>query len=251
MLMRSLMILIFFASTVQAATVVITDNRCVPHTAIKVHESLTNYWEYQNTDGGFIVDKAGNYLKNPDGTYVKRQLIPFNFKLGSVANTYPIDMVKSKSSPAQVLPGRDTDDNVVVELQPVATNNTALWPKLYMNCVSHWTGDKFFTHECKQLTDQAHFALDDFHSEMTAQEGGADCSNGSRLKYTLTLVSNTQQVELIKQEAVNVFQKKYPLIFKDLVKLAVNTLFNEEDFFRTYYTGFYERWVASIPTTSR
>ncbi|MDZ4676591.1 MAG: hypothetical protein SGI74_03695 [Oligoflexia bacterium] len=234
MLSNILMTLVIFASTANAATIVINDERCVPHSALKVHGSITNYAAY----------------KDIDGSYATRDTIPFDFNLRPFVKIAAIDMTKSQSKTNPQLPtpprAPDTNDIVLVELRPVASDNTAIFPKLVMNCTSKWTNDKTFNHQCKLLPQYPHFALDDFSSELITQERATSCPNGSALKYTLTIVSNSLQIDLIKEEAMVVFQKKWPLVPKDLIRAGVNNLFKEEDFFRTYYTGFYERWVASI-----
>lgn len=201
-----------------AATVVITDTRCVPASIDRAHKWITNYEDYSNQS------------KIPGARYAIK--LP-------VADQIPLlTMIKSQARFA-IRSETRTDGFTWVVLQPTNLTDQNVYPKFLLHCTSSIDSPDHFSHKCSLDKTKPHYGLDDFQSTLEANGASAICgSNKTMLTYRLTLESNTRDVDAIKNAATAPLGRT--------LGPAVASLFNEDRFFRSYYVNFYDSWAKAL-----
>ncbi|MCC6278389.1 MAG: hypothetical protein IT289_10795 [Oligoflexia bacterium] len=226
--MKSIIILIaLLAGQARAADVSISNNRCVLYNADTVHKRIVDYDSYKDLDDGIVFD------------------LNLNANANGLIKIPAIDMVKSQSR-FETVPGRNTLAKVLVTLQPMNVSDGSVYPRFVMQCQSTWVSDTSFNHQCDILPQYPTYGLVGFSSRLSVIEKPGSCANGSHLDYSLLLRSESSHITAIKGAVTQELKKKFAILPANVLRGAVDRLFDEETFFKSYYTEFYNRWLSSL-----
>lgn len=213
------------ASTSFAAVSPLEDSRCVSASLQKVHDSITDYNNYTEIEGAKL----------------SKKILIFNYPL--------LTMTKSQASYIKKLPN-ETDAIILVELQPTKLDNSRFYPQFILRCQSLWTSESEFSHACLLNKKARHYALKDFHSSLKVTKNSNICPQDrpTLLQYKLVLESDPVAVAEIREQVLGL-----PKFSNELAEAArqeflsiLETLYNEEEFYNTYYQNFYNGWVKSL-----
>lgn len=219
----SLGILIAVAATSSAwaGPVTLNEERCVDVSAQAAIDSITAYEEYSTRPGS--VFKVSDYSQYTDS---------LKLELG-VAETFIGDarlltMVKSQKGKVTTLDGKEYTGLWIV-LQPVNLQKGNLYPRFYLQCTFEKISDTHFVQSCFQDLKKQHYAMEQFDTVLDINQGA--CEDGkTKLSFKLNAYLNSDQVGEIKGE--------FPGF--------ISVLFEEVDFFTSYYENFYNGWVSTL-----
>ncbi|MCB0393505.1 MAG: hypothetical protein KDD25_03035 [Bdellovibrionales bacterium] len=217
-------------SIAQVSPEVVIENgngECIVGQLQKLKETLVNYEEYKTIDDSIettIWDLVDALPK-----------LPFDIS--------PIDMRVSKQ---QNLPLQAANEvsraNALFVFQPVGLDpddHLQVFPVLPVQCVT--TEDPGFVHQNCAIYDVhgKRYGLSNFNSEIQLR-GGVCAGSQIHLKYRITLNTYQAHVEAMKSAVRDQY-----FILKLVDPELINKLFDEEKFYKRYFSDLYEAIVRS------
>ncbi len=166
----------------------------------------------------------------------------YSHKFLKIIKINTMDMIESKV----LKEAKIKDVNVTIlkiRLRPLpnATDLSGeLYPKFYLKCKSD---PKNFTLTCNMMKNLPHFALDDFKLKVGITNASTVCklSDSSTINISYFADINDQEYDLIEEESVREMRRNKIPVTNELIGL----LFNAEDFFKSYWRNFFNKWQNS------
>ncbi len=191
----------------------IHEHHCVDSGIEKVHQLLTRYSEYSTMNGS-------KYSVSLAGTEVDL-----------------IQMIKSQAKP--ITSTEAMSENLVwLVLQPALIDNAKLYPRFLLDCKVNWSARNSFTQKCTLQKDKQHFGLSDLTINLLIQTQDPLCKAGSTgMKMDFRIDGNSDEIDQIKKATLGPAGILSPLI---------STFFDEDAFFRNYFSHLYDQWTKSL-----
>lgn len=213
-MIRLLVVSLFTLGSAHATTVVIDDVRCVPAAIDRVHATITDFASYSTLPGARL-----------------------QYDIPGFGSMPMLTMTKSKPRYSVRL-ATQTNALIGVELRPTNLGDAAYYPRFILQCSSAFDSSTHFKFVCSLNKNLIHYGLQDFNSSLDVQANAPECAGGqTRLVYRLALDSNSHDVAEIKDKVTQPYGPIGGLI---------RQFFNEDSFFRGYYSNFYDSWAQGL-----
>lgn len=188
-------------------------SQCIPASVDRVQRKLLDYSDYHVIDEGFRKDER----------------------------IFRIDMIRSRHQPQPGATPERRIDLVAVQMRPMNLNDPSYFPSFVLQCEmdsSAIAQGKKVVQTCLLRKDRGHYGISEFESTVEVTPD-PDCSspNSTRITYDLQITSNSEDVRQIRGAVLRVpgFNNK-----------ILDKIFNEERFFKTYYSDFYEEVIHQV-----
>jgi hypothetical protein len=203
---------------------------------------------------------------------------------GAVYKKGPLPLLKIaavKKKHVDIASNNAGSDYVWINLQPVNLQYkvildgqyVAIWPRFLLYCKANWLNDEHSAFEqlcttqipqnernaenweiAERLDHAERFAVTLFQSRLVVREGDTQkCpSGGTSIIFNLNINSTSAQVDQIKRAVlentpkINTILEILQAAMPEGSPKVVDILFQEESFFRGFYTNFIEGWVKSM-----
>lgn len=182
---------------------------------------------------------------NSDPNRIYQQLVDYASYASKDASDYrlslgveSVSLVKMVKSQARKRSGDSEIYDVWIVMQPAVTDQSAVYPRFLLECITSRKSDRGFSHRCVQQNQKQHFGLNAFTAVVEVQASGPGCKeNQSRLDLAVSIDPNASEIAMIKRE-----------VLKDAGVLSgvLAPLFDVDSFMRRFFEHFYTGLIREM-----